>query len=312
MSTRAARPVELSICMVSLNCRQVITDCLQSIHETAAGIDHEVLIVDNASTDDTLERATAVWPDARILRNSRNFGFSRATNQAIQASRGRYLLWLNTDTVLHAGALQTLISFLAAHPRAGIVGPKVLNADGTFQPQCRRGMPTPGASLCYMMGLHRVWPRHPLAGQYLLSYLPVDERSRVASVSGCCLLARREVWASIGPIDEAIFGFGEDIDWCVRAEQAGWEVWYEPAAAITHLKGQGGAHVKPYHKIRGIHQAMWVFYRKHLRAAYPAFVTLLVGTGVLASFAASMAGTWLRRRTSALARSVRGLIALAR
>ncbi len=302
-----AAGVDVSICMVSLNCWHVIEDCLRSIRETVPPLTYEVILVDNASTDGTPDKVAVAYPEVRIIRNDANVGFSRATNQGIRASSGRYLLWLNTDTVLHPGALRTLVRFLEEQPRAGVVGPKVLNADGSFQPQCRRGMPTPEASLAYMLGLHNRWPRHPVAGQYLLTYLPVDERNRVVAVSGCCLLARRAVWDRIGPIDEDIFGFGEDIDWCVRAERAGFEVWYEPAAEIVHLKGQGGVHAKPYHKIRGIHGAMWVFYRKHLRSEYNPLVTLLVRTGVWTSLATALTTTWLRRRTGAFARGVRGL-----
>jgi hypothetical protein len=230
-----------------------------------------------------------------VIRNDANVGFSRGTNQAIQASHGRYLLWLNTDTILHPGSIREMVDFLVTNPRAGVVGPQVLNADGSFQPQCRRGLPTPQASLAYMLGLHRRWPDHPIAGQYLLTHLPIGESNPVAAVSGCCLLARREVWDGIGPIDEDIFGFGEDIDWCVRAGKAGWEVWYHPASVITHLKGQGGVHAHPYRKVKGIHQAMWVFYRKHLRSAYNPAVTAAVRAGIGASFVASIARTWVKR-----------------
>ena len=173
----------------------------------------------------------------------------------------------------------------------------MLNPDGSFQPQCKRGLPTPGASLCYMLGLHRRWPHNPVAGQYLLTFLPQDQAARVDAVSGCCLMARREVWTEIGPLDEAIFAFGEDLDWCVRAKKAGWDVWYSPAAEIVHLKGQGGVHSKPYAKARGMHRGMWVFYRKHLSDRYAAPVTVLVWLGIAASFALSSgAVTWRRAR----------------
>lgn len=294
------REVDVSICMVSLNCWHVIENCLRSIVETAVGISTEVIVVDNASTDGTPDLLEEQYPWVRVIRNAANVGFSRGTNQAIRASRGRYLLWLNTDTILHPDSLQALIDFLEKNPHAGVIGPRVLNADGTFQPQCRRGLPTPQASLAYMLGLHRRWPDHPIAGQYLLTYLPIDRSNRIDAVSGCCLFARREVWDDVGPIDEDIFGFGEDIDWCVRAGKAGWEVWYHPESVITHLKGQGGVHAHPYQKVKGIHQAMWVFYRKHLKSAYNPVVTALVGAGIGTSFVIAIAGTWTRRRASSL------------
>jgi GT2 family glycosyltransferase len=292
---------DVSICMVSLNCWKVIEPCLRSLPAGAGSVSYEVIVVDNASTDDTPELLARHFPEVRVVRNDRNVGFTVATNQGIRASRGRYLLWLNTDTVLHPGSLARLLRFLDEHPATGIVGPKVLNADGTFQPQCRRGLPTPLVALLYMSGAERLLPGRTPATQYLMSHLPVDQANQVAAVSGCCLLARREVWDQIGELDESIFGFGEDIDWCVRARDAGWQVWYYPESVITHLKGQGGVHAKPYHKAWGIHQAMWVFYRKHLHRRYGWAVTAAVAAGVVGSLTATVSGLWVRRRLRSLA-----------
>lgn len=287
--------VELSICMVSLDCWTVLGDCLRSLQSSSFSLSHEVIIVDNGSCDGTPELVRRHFPNTTLIENNRNVGFTKATNQAIEASHGRYLLWLNTDTVLRPDSLHWLCRFLEEHPSAGIVGPKVLNADGSFQPQCKRGLPTPSASLFYLLKLNRLLPSNPRVGQYLLTHLPENLPNQVDAVSGCCLLARREVWTDIGPLDEDIFGFGEDLDWCVRAKKAGWEVWYYPRSVIVHLKGQGGAHSKPFSKVRGTHQAMWVFYRKHLMSQYPLLITALVWAGVQTNLAASLAAVWLRQ-----------------
>jgi GT2 family glycosyltransferase len=291
---------DVSICMVALNCRGVLENCLASLRASDPSVTREVIVIDNGSTDGTAEWLRRAYPAVRLVENGRNVGFTRGTNQSIRLSQGRYILWLNTDTILRADTLRRLVAFFDAEPRAGIVGPKVLNPDGSFQPQCKRGLPTPAASLFYMLGLHRRWPASHTAGQYLLTYLPEDQPARVEAVSGCCLMARREVWTEIGPLDEAIFAFGEDIDWCVRANRAGWDVWYNPAAQIVHLKGQGGVHSKPYAKARGMHQGMWVFYRKHLIDRYAAPVTGLVWLGIAISFALSCAAITLRQARQAL------------
>jgi hypothetical protein len=287
--------VDLSICMVSLNCWTVLKDCLESLRDSQPALSYEVIIVDNGSTDGTPARIKECFPEVRLIENGYNAGFTRATNQGIEHSAGRFILWLNTDTILRPGSLDHLYHFMERTPEAGIVGPKVLNPDGTFQPQCKRGMPTPSASLCYMLGLHKLWPQSPRVGQYLLTHLPTDRASQVDAVSGCCLLARREVWETIGPLDEQIFAFGEDLDWCVRAHQAGWQVWYYPESVIVHLKGQGGVHAKPYHKVWGMHQGMWIFYRKHLMTQYAWPVTGLVWLGVWSKLILSSLHIWLRR-----------------
>jgi len=283
----------LSICMVSLDCRRVIEPCLVSLRESRFR-DYEILVADNGSRDGTLEYLRA-QSDVHLIENGWNAGFTKGTNQCIAASSGKYVLWLNTDTILREDSLTRLIEFLEAHPRAGVVGPKVLNADGSFQPQCKRGLPTPLASLSYTLGLDRLWPRHPIVSAYLLRSIPEDATSIVTAVSGCCLLTRRETVDAVGPLDEEMFGFGEDLDWCVRAAKQGWEVWYFPGSVITHLKGHGGAHSKPYRKIRGMHGCMWLFYKKHLRQNYRAPVTAFVGLGIGASFLAQTAMAWARR-----------------
>lgn len=279
--------------MVSLNCRQVVEDCLVSLRASEFQ-DFEIICVDNDSRDGTLDYLRA-QPDVKLIENGWNAGFTKATNQGIAASSGRYLLWLNTDTILRPDSLGNLIAFLERTPKAGIVGPRVLNSDGSFQPQCKRGLPTPFASFAYVLGLDRIWPEKPSVSQYLLRSIPDTQASIVDAVSGCCLLARREVYDQIGPLDEEMFGFGEDIDWCVRASKAGWEVWYYPGSEIVHLKGQGGAHSKPYHMIWGKHQCMWLFYKKHLSPKYNPLTTAFVATGVGASFTATIAMKWLTR-----------------
>jgi GT2 family glycosyltransferase len=294
------KAVDVSICMVSLNCWTVLEPCLESLVDSDNRVTYEVIVVDNDSRDGTPERLAEKFPWVRVIRNDKNVGFTKATNQGIRESRGRLILWLNTDTILRPDSLSRLVGFLDERPNAGIAGPKVLNADLTFQPQCRRGLPTPWAILAYRTGLTRLRPHSRAFGQYLLNYLPVDEAAQVDAVSGCCLLARREVWSDIGELDEAIFQFGEDIDWCVRAKQRGWQVWYAPNSEIIHLKGHGGVHSKPYQKVWGIHQAMWVFFQKHLSARYPKALSPVVMLGIAISFTGNVAAVAARRALTRL------------
>ena len=284
---------KVAVAMVSLNCKGVLRDCLDSLRTLDPPIPLELILVDNASTDGTLEMVRADYPELAVIENDGNKGFSIATNQGVEATTAPYVLLLNTDTIVEPDSISTLVQFLEDNPKAAAVGPKVLNGDGSFQPQCRRGKPTPLASLLYLLKFHKLFPDKPWANGYLLGHLPLDQSAQVDAISGCCLLTRRDIWKEIGELDPGIFGYGEDIDWCLRAKEHGYEVWYYPQSVITHLKGQGGAHSKPYHKIWGIHQAMWVVYRKHFRKGI--FTTALVIGGIAGSFALACVLTTVKR-----------------
>ena len=156
-------------------------------------------------------------------------------------------------------------------------------------------MPTPAASLCYMLHVDRILPNNPTAGQYLLRNLPEDKANQVDAVSGCCLMARRAVLDDIGLLDEDLKQWGEDIEWCVRAKKLGWEVWYNPASVITHLKGKGGRHVVPYHVTKNMHQAMWVFYQKYFQAQSSPVTSAAVRVGIMGSLGLSLTKIWVKR-----------------
>lgn len=285
---------DVSICIVSLNCWSVLKDCLESLQLCIPRVDFETILVDNNSNDGTPELVNKHFPDVYLILNRANIGFTRATNQAIEVSKGKYILWLNPDTILNKDTLPNLVHFLEMTPRAGIVGPKVWNPDGTFQPQCKRGVPTPLAYISYGLKLDRLFPNNRYFGQYLLTHLPDDKAAKVNAVSGCCLMARREVWAEIGPLDENIFAFGEDLDWCMRAQEKGWKVWYYPGSEIIHLKGQGGAHFRPYYKIKAMHKSFWIIYCKHLRKNYMWPMTLLFKMAIEGNLMLSLMQTKLQ------------------
>jgi hypothetical protein len=189
-------------------------------------------------------------------------------NQALRIAHGRFLLLLNPDTLVFPDSLDQLIHFMEQHPEVGICGPKVLNPDGTLQKPCRRGESRPWAVISYFTGLSRLFPKSKLFGEYLLSYLDEDETHEVAGVSGSCMLIRREVIDQIGLLDERFFAYQEDADYCFRARQAGWKVFYVPTAKIIHYGGVGGSHVQPYRSIIEWHRSYWLYYRKNLAGDY--------------------------------------------
>ena len=267
-------PPDISVCMVALNVRDFIRDCLHSLHQASSSLSIEVIIVDNHSTDGTLEilrseflSETSSLP-VRLVENSQNEGFVRPTNQGMRLAAGRYLLWLNPDTIIHPGALDQLVDFMENHPDVGICGPKVLNRDGSMQKPCRRGVSRPWATFSYFSGLSRLFPKSKLFGGYLLNYMDEDATHEVDGVSGSCMFIRRAVVDQIGYVDEQFFAYQDDADYCFQAQKAGWKIYYVPTARITHFGGQGGSRAQPYRSIYEWHRSYYLYYRKNLSADY--------------------------------------------
>jgi GT2 family glycosyltransferase len=259
--------VDLSICIPTLQAKTLLRDCLQSLyaHTRCA---FEIIVVDNASRDGTLEMLRDEFPAARVIANDRNAGFAKPINQALRISQGRYALLLNNDTLVLPDALDRLVAFADAHPPIGICGPKVLNRDGTLQKQCRRSYATPWDLFCYFAGLSALFPRSPLFARYLMTYRDENETHPADAVSGSCMLIRRAVIEQIGLFDERFFAYQEDADYCFRAQHAGWQVYYYPDAQIIHYASQGGSHVNPYRSIWEWHRSYFIYYRKNLAARY--------------------------------------------
>ena len=233
--------IDLSLCMVTYQARDVLEECLESIYGQEQEVSFELVLVDNGSTDGTVELVRDNYPQVRYIRNEGNAGFQKATNQGLRAAEGRYLMWLNNDTVVKPGAFATLVTFADAHPESGIVGPKVLNRDGSLQKQCRRGDPTPWSVLSYFSGLSRLFPRSRFFSGYLVGWAHEDETIEVDACSGAAMMLRREAMDAVGPIDEMFFYGGEDLDYCYQVRQHGYTNYYHPAAQILHYGGQGGA-----------------------------------------------------------------------
>ncbi|MBM3502040.1 MAG: glycosyltransferase family 2 protein [Armatimonadetes bacterium] len=277
MTPRAPR---LSVCIVSWNCRDDLVACLASLADAAPGPGTEVLLVDNASTDDTVDVVETRFPRVRVIPNARNRGFAAATNQALAEASGEYLLLLNPDTVVPAGALRELVAFAEAHPEAGIVAPKLLNPDGSLQPSCRR-FPTPTAALFRHTLLGRLFPRNRWSSEYVMADWGHEEPREVDWVSGACLMVRRDLYEEIGPLDEEFFWGSEDVDYCYRTHRAGRKVLYTPAPAIMHRIG-ASTNKAQVRTILNFHRSMLRLYRKHMARGVLDFAVVAVGVSLRA------------------------------
>ncbi len=259
----------LSVCIVTYRARDFLRECIHSIYARTSTLCPEIIVVDNCSQDGTVEMLRVDFPNVHLILNDRNAGFSAPANQAIRASHGQFILLLNNDTRVLPGALDRLVEFVAGHPEIGICGPKVLNRDGTFQQQCRRGLAHPWDLFCYFSGLSRAFPKSRRFARYLLTYLDENAANPVDAVSGSCMLIRRQVIDQIGLLDERFFAYQEDADYSLRAKQAGWQVYYYPEAQIIHYAGEGGSRINPWKSIYEWHKSYWLYYRKNLAGGYP-------------------------------------------
>jgi hypothetical protein len=286
--------IHVSVCIVTYKAKDLLRECLQSLIENTDLV-FEVIVVDNGSKDGVQDMLRSEFPHVRFIENPTNLGYTRPMNQALQLGQGSYLLQLNPDTLILENALDRLVEFMEGHLEIGICGPKVLNRDLTLQKSCRRGEPTPGAVIAYFLGLSRRFPGSERFGGYQLNYLGEDETHPVAGVAGSCMLIRREVIQQIGYLDERYFAYQEDADFCRRAREKGWQVYYYPRAQIIHYGGQGGSGVEPYRSILAWHKAYFQYYRKYLAKDYFFLFNWFYYLAMLVKLIASLVVNYLRK-----------------
>lgn len=233
--------MDISIILVSWNVRDLLRQCLGSVNNQQSTLlgppSAEIIVVDNASTDSTVQMLRDEFPAVRVIANSQNVGFTRGNNQALAQARGRYLFLLNPDTELAPNTLAKLTAYMDTHPRVGIVGPKLFYGDGSVQ-SSRRRFPSLATAFLESTKLQDWFPRnHALTTYYMLDTTD-DETLQVDWVNGSAMFVRRELYEQIGGLDEQFFMYSEELDWCYRAKQAGWQVVYLPDARVTHYEGK--------------------------------------------------------------------------
>lgn len=253
---------EVTIVIVSYNVRHYVWQCLESIERIRDRHQLEVIVVDNASHDGTVETLRPHFPWVIFIPLSKNIGFGRANNIGIERARGRYTLILNPDTILSEDTIDKMLAYMDEHLEVGICGCKLLNADGTFQAQCRRGFPTPWAAFTKLFGLQALFPRSKLFAQYNQSFRSPDETCYVDAVLGAFMFCRTEQLRAIGGFDPDYFMYAEDLDLCYRMLKAGYRTAYVPTTQIVHFKGESTrrSHIND---VRVFYDAMVQFVRKH-------------------------------------------------
>ena len=272
--------MDLSIVIVSWNTRDDLARALTSMAGANCPVETETIVVDNASTDGSAAMVEQKFPWAQVISNGRNLGFAAANNQGLRASRGEFVLLLNPDTVVHPCALSSLVEFMRAHSDAAACGPKLLNADGSLQFSSRR-FPTLATGFFRKVPLGRLLPDNRFNREYLMSDWDHTQPRQVDWVSGAALCLRRRVTEEIGLLDEGYFMYCEDVDWCYRARQAGYAIYYVPQATITHTRGRSSIQ-RPRRMALAFHQSMLRFYRKHYARGWPVWLRWFPAVGIAA------------------------------
>lgn len=271
--------MDVSIIIVNYNTKNITLDCIKSIYESKILHQFEILVVDNHSSDGSVNAIKKAFPNIKVIANKENVGFAKANNQAILKAKGRYILLLNSDTIVLENTISSSINFMDSDKSIGATGCKVVLRDGTLDKACHRGFPTPKASFYYMTGLAKRFPNSPRFNGYHKSYLNMNETHEIDCVVGAFMMVRSETIAQVGLLDETFFMYGEDIDWCYRIKEAGWKIYYYPNVSIIHYKG-ASSRKKPFKIVYEFYRAMFLFHKMHFSQEYNLLINGLVYTGI--------------------------------
>ncbi len=229
--------MDISVVIVGWNAKHYLGLCLDSLAEAPPRRSMEIFVVDNASTDGSAEMIEARFPHVKLIKSRKNLGFAKGNNVAIRQCQGRYIALVNPDVIVFPGCLDALADFLDQNPKVGDVGPRVFNPDMSQQSTCRR-FPTIWNNLCSATGLASKFKNSRLfAGEHMF-FFPHDRTLAVDVVVGCFNMVRREAFEAVGLLDEDLFMYGDDVDWCRRCWKAGWQVVFYPGARAIHDRGK--------------------------------------------------------------------------
>ncbi|MCL6096466.1 MAG: glycosyltransferase family 2 protein [Patescibacteria group bacterium] len=284
--------IDLSIVIVSYNTKDFLKKCLDSIYKTSKNFGFEIIVSDNNSKDGSVEMVKKEFKDVILVENKENMGFSKANNMGVKKSSGRYVLFLNSDTIVHANTLRYMVNFMDKNKNAGAATCELIMPNGKIDDASHRGFPTPWNSFSHFSGLSKIFPKSKLFGGYNLGFEDFSTTHEIDALAGAFMLVRRKAGEQVNWWDEDYFFYGEDIDFCYLLKQKGWKVYYVPEVSILHYKGVTGG-IKKHSKHlttadretriksqKERFRAMRLFYKKHYEQKYPWIVTRLVYAGI--------------------------------
>ncbi len=309
--------MDLSIIIVSYKCKDKLKVALDAVLASRVDFEYEVILVDNDSQDGTVEMVEGEYqisnfkfsipngimdsgseagmtgarepvnlhttrPFITLIKNT-NEGFAKANNRGIEIAKGKYVLLLNPDTKVAPDTLQVMMDFMQSQKEVGISTCKLVKGDGELDLACRRSFPDPWVSFFRLSGLSKLFPNNKKLAAYNLTYKSVDEQTEIDACVGAFMFISPACMQAVKGFDTDYYMYGEDLDMCYRAKQLGFKVWYYPKTTTIHYKGQSSKRA-PKRSLYAFHDAMWIFYRKHLKSKYPTLFNWLVYIGIWARY----------------------------
>ncbi|KAB2866147.1 MAG: glycosyltransferase, partial [Bacteroidales bacterium] len=271
--------MELSVIIVNYNVKHFLEQCLMSVHSALKDIDAEVFVVDNASSDDSCSMVKQKFPTVKLIENYQNVGFSKANNQAISQSQGKYVLLLNPDTVVQEDTFTKCIAFMNSHCEAGAITVKMIDGKGNYLPESKRGFPSPWVSFFKIFGLTSLFPKSRIFARYYLGHLDKNATNQIDILPGAFMFIKREALNKSGLLDEQFFMYGEDIDLSYRITQAGYKNYYYPECQIIHYKGES-TKKGSLNYVLVFYKAMIIFAKKHFKSNKASTFIILINLAI--------------------------------
>ena len=281
--------IDVSIIIISYNTKDFLKKCLDAVlTHPPKNFGFEVIVVDNNSKDESVALIKKEFSKVLLIENKENYGFSKANNIGVKKAKGRYILFLNSDTEVSVDTFDVMIAFMDAHKDAGAATCKLVMPNGKIDDASHRGFPTPWNALTHFSGIAKLFPNSKRLNGYNLAWIDLDKIHQIEALAGAFMLVRREAGEQAGWWDEQYFFYGEDLDFCYVLKQKGWNIYYVPTTEVLHYKGISGGikEVSKHHTPASLEtqkkatqarfDAMRIFYKKHYKNKYPYFVTWMV------------------------------------
>lgn len=264
----------ISIIIVSYNVQYFLKQCLNSVLDAIQNIEAEIIVVDNASSDGSVELIESQFPSVHLIKNKENLGFGKANNQAIELATGKYTLLLNPDTLISTEAIEKPLAFMEAHPNTGALGVKLLDGSGNYHMESKRGLPNIWSAFCKMTGIYKLAPKSKLFNHYYLGHLDENKTQNIEVICGAYVLSLTSILKRLNGFDPDFFMYGEDIDLSYRITDLGYDIVYFPESSIVHFKGESSKKLN-WKYIQSFYGSMVIYLRKHQKGIGRALIPIL-------------------------------------